>query len=158
MIQKRIVEIFIFVLYWFVLSPMIAVQCVQWGWVKWDDSELFLSIKDVCALALGLAAFYLVVYIIIVLIYLKLKTYSMKMWVTHNPAISNMINHERQYYDTNVTPMTELEQMNTPATVERENLETCGVIQQPERIQPLSDGCCQGRTPPPSYEQSINHV
>lgn len=144
MIQKRIVEIF--VLYWFVLLPMIAVQCVEWGWVKWDDNEIFSSIKDACALPLGLAACYLVVYIIIVLIYLKLKTYSMKIWVTHNPAIANMINHERQYNDTNVPAMTELEPMNTPVTVELENGDTCG------------DGGSHGRTPPPPYEQSINPV
>lgn len=159
MIQKRIVEIFIFVLYWFVLSPMIAVKCIEWGWVTWDQSAIFISIKEVCALVLGLAACYLIVYIIVVLIYLKLKTYSMKMWVIHNPEISNMINQERQHYDTNGPPMQELEQMNSPETVELESVETYGFIQPPvpcppERAQQLSDG----RPPPPSYEQSISHV
>lgn len=160
MIQKRIVEIFIFILYWIVLAPLIVWYCIQWGWIKWDETQVFTSIKYICSIVLGLAACYLIVYIIVVLIYLKLKTWSMKIWVTQNPATANMINQERQYYDTNEPQMVEFKEMNTTATLEAED-EVCRGFNQPVPFVPEPTPRNirkQKKPPPPPYEEINNQV
>ncbi|KAM8715117.1 hypothetical protein ACLKA7_002201 [Drosophila subpalustris] len=101
MIQKNIVEIFTLVLYWCIITPLIGGLCYSLGWIGWNENDILTSVKGICGLALGLAAGYLVVYLIVVLVYLRFKTWSMKVWHNYETTNIEMINAERAFYIAN---------------------------------------------------------
>lgn len=102
MIRKRIVEIFTLVFYWCIITPLIAGILDYYKVLKWDENtEKWESIRIICGVIVCLAAGYMVVYLIVVLVYMKIKIKSWKIWKTleeQQLEMNNMMNVERQYY------------------------------------------------------------
>lgn len=101
MIRKRIVEIFTFLFYWCIITPLIAGILDYYGVLKWDPEKKWDSIRVICGVIVCLAAGYMVVYLIVVLVYMKIKIKSWKVWKTieeRQMEMNNMMNMERQYY------------------------------------------------------------
>lgn len=123
MLSKRIVEIFTLLLYWVVLTPMIVLYCSKLEWMKWDEKDVTGMIQKYCGLILCLAAGYLVVYFIVVLIYLRFKIYTMEVWYKNNPTI-RMLEMERQFCENNDPRLqTNSTQNQTSDTLEMEDEE-----------------------------------
>lgn len=167
MIQKSCVQIFVLVLYWIVITPLVIVLCLEQKWVVWDDKNMFSSFKQFCVLGLCLAACYPVAYLLIVLIYLRIRTWTMTIWVKYDPATIEMINQERQYYADN-DPRLDPNQDNASTTLDMEDDELDGhqslnrapnvprPVEKVHQKQPRKENRKQKRQHPPSYEECNN--
>lgn len=102
MIQKKIVEIFTFIFYWFIITPFVISVCHHYKLVTWDENDKMESIRLICGLILALAAGYVVVYLVIVLVYQQIKFCTMKAWkdIEQSRTIE-MLQVERGYYEDN---------------------------------------------------------
>lgn len=101
MIQKKIVEIFTFVFYWFIITPFVFGVCHHYKWVSWDENDKMKSVRVICGLILALAAGYMVVYLIVVLVYLQIKSCTMVAWKNYEERTIEMLQVERGYYEDN---------------------------------------------------------
>lgn len=101
MIQKKIVEIFTLIFYWFIITPFVFGVCHHYKWVTWDENDKMESIRVICGLILALAAGYMVVYLIVVLVYLQIKSCTMVAWKNYEERTVEMLQVERGYYEDN---------------------------------------------------------
>ncbi|ALC39077.1 maker461 [Drosophila busckii] len=98
MIKKHIVDIFILVLYWGLINPCVFIGCKSAGWIKWDPDNLMSSVSDYCVVLIALTAGYLVVYFIVVCIYLRVQTWSLKAFYNYETTTVELMNRERAFY------------------------------------------------------------